>query len=55
MLSNAGIEFETPGALTTTILLSRGLGKTIGIVLFGYFASLCGAPMPEGMDVFHVV
>jgi len=54
MLCNAGIVFETPGALTSTILLSRGLGKVFGIVLCGYLSTLCGGPLPEGMGIRHL-
>lgn len=54
MLCNAGIVFETPGAMTTTIVVARGLGKVIGIMLFGYLATLCGGALPEGMDMRHL-
>ena len=54
MLCNAGIVFETPGAMTTTIIVARGLGKVIGIMLFGYLATLCGGALPEGMDMRHL-
>lgn len=50
-LANAGVLFAGMNNVTWIILLSLIVGKTVGIVFFGYGAQLLGAKLPEGMDV----
>jgi NhaA family Na+:H+ antiporter len=47
--ANAGVEFANVGAMTWIVLGSLVVGKTIGVTLFGWLASLMGFALPGGM------
>jgi len=47
--ANAGVEFANVGAMTWIVLGSLVVGKTVGVSLFGWVASLVGFPLPGGM------
>ena len=52
---NAGVAFSNIGWVTMMILLSLIVGKAIGITLFSWVASLIGFPLPDGMNVRHLL
>lgn len=52
---NAGVAFSNIGWVTMMILMSLIVGKAIGITLFSWVASLIGFPMPDGMNVRHLL
>ena len=54
-LANAGVLFAGINSVTWIILLSLIVGKTIGIVFFGYGAQLIGFKLPEGMNIKSLV
>ncbi len=47
--ANAGVELADVGPLTWIVLGSLVVGKTVGVSLFGWIASLLGFPLPGGM------
>ena len=53
--ANAGVAFAEVTGLTWIVLLSLIVGKTLGITLFSYAGVLCGLPLPEGMQLRHLV
>ena len=52
---NAGVAFSSIGWVTVMVLVSLIVGKAIGVTLFSWVASLVGFPLPQGMDVRHLV
>ena len=48
--ANAGVELAAVGPLTWIVLGSLVVGKTLGIGLFGWIASLVGFSLPSGMS-----
>jgi NhaA family Na+:H+ antiporter len=48
--ANAGVELADVGPMTWIILGSLVVGKTVGVSLFGWIASLIGFPLPDGMS-----
>lgn len=54
-LTNAGVEFAGMSNLTIIILVSLVAGKTIGISLFTWIATLLGFKLPTGMKAKDVV
>lgn len=48
-LTNAGVEFSEISTVTWLILLALVIGKTSGIFIMGWLATLLGFPLPEGM------
>jgi len=54
-LTNAGVEFAGMSNLTLIILVSLVAGKTIGISLFTWIATLLGFKLPTGMKPKDVV
>jgi len=54
-LTNAGVEFAGVSNLTLIILVSLVVGKTIGISLFTWIATLLGFKLPTGMKPKEVV
>jgi len=53
--ANAGVELADVGPLTWIILGSLVVGKTLGIGLFGWLASLVGLSLPRGMSRLDLV
>jgi len=49
-LSNAGVEFSAVSTLTWLVFLALLIGKTAGIFIMGFLASLIGFPLPKGMN-----
>ena len=47
--ANAGVELADVGPLTWIVLGSLVVGKTVGVSLFGWIASLMGFTLPDGM------
>ena len=47
--TNAGVEFAGIGSLTWLVLASLVIGKTVGVALFAYLATLLGFPLPDRM------
>lgn len=54
-ISNAGVEFSEINALSWIIFASLVIGKTIGISLFSWIATLMKFKLPEGMHAKDVV
>jgi NhaA family Na+:H+ antiporter len=48
--ANAGVELADFGPMTWIVLSSLVVGKTVGVLLFGWLASLGGLPLPAGMN-----
>lgn len=48
-LTNAGVEFSQISTVTWLVLLALLIGKTSGIFIMGWIATLFGFPLPEGM------
>ena len=53
--ANAGVAFSSINSVTVIVLLSLIAGKTIGVSLFSWVASLFGFPLPNGMGINHLV
>ena len=53
--ANAGVAFTSIGLVTMMVLVSLIVGKGIGVTIFSWLASKVGFPMPDGMDVRHLV
>ena len=53
--ANAGVQFSNINNLTWIVLFSLLIGKTAGITLFSYVATLVGFPLPTGMRLKHLV
>ena len=53
--ANAGVQFESMSNLTWIVLLALLVGKTVGITLFSWGATLFGFPLPDGMKLKHLV
>ena len=49
--ANAGVAFGSINSVTFVVLLSLIVGKTAGVTLFSWGASLAGFPLPDGMGV----
>ena len=54
-LANAGVPVAELSSLTWIILSALIFGKTFGITLFSWAATLIGFPLPKGMDLRHLV
>lgn len=54
-ISNAGVEFSGINVLTWIIFASLVIGKTIGISLFTWIATLFNFKLPEGMHATDVI
>jgi len=54
-LSNAGVPFTGSGTVTWLVLAALMAGKTAGIGLFGWLATLIGFPLPSGMRFPHLL
>ena len=52
--ANAGVAIRSVNAVTGIILLSLVVGKTVGITLFSWVASMVGFPLPTGMGMKHI-
>jgi NhaA family Na+:H+ antiporter len=52
--ANAGVPLSEASGLTWILLASLVLGKTIGIVGCGWFATRIGFPLPVGMRMQHL-
>ncbi|MFZ2947840.1 MAG: Na+/H+ antiporter NhaA, partial [Desulfuromonadaceae bacterium] len=48
-LSNAGVQFSSMGTVTWLVFASLIVGKTIGILGFGWLAAKLGFALPRGM------
>lgn len=48
-LTNAGVEFSEISTVTWLIFIALVIGKTAGIFLMGWLATLFGFPLPKGM------
>ena len=48
-LTNAGVEFSQISIITWLVLLALIIGKTSGIFIMGWIATLIGFPLPKGM------
>lgn len=48
-LSNAGVQFSSMGTVTWLVFVSLIVGKTIGILGFGWLAAKLGFALPRGM------
>ena len=53
--ANAGVAFTSIGLVTMMVLVSLIVGKGIGVTIFSWLASRVGFPLPDGMDVRHLV
>lgn len=53
--ANAGVQFASVNAVTWIILASLIVGKVIGISFFSGLGSKVGFPLPEGMNMKHLV
>jgi NhaA family Na+:H+ antiporter len=53
--ANAGVELGSVNAVTWIILASLIVGKVIGISFFSGLGSKIGFPLPEGMNMKHLV
>ncbi len=53
--ANAGVAFSNINNLTWIVLLSLLIGKTIGITLFSWIGTLLKFPLPDGMQMKHLV
>ena len=52
---NAGVAFSSITQVTFMILISLIVGKMVGITLFSWVADKTGFPLPEGMEVKHLL
>ena len=53
--ANAGVAFGSINAVTAIVLLSLIGGKVIGVTAFSWVASLFGFPLPNGMQMKHLL
>ena len=53
--ANAGVAFGSINAVTAIVLISLIGGKLIGVTAFSYVASLLGFPLPNGMNIKHLL
>lgn len=53
--ANAGVAFSNIGTVTWMILAALIVGKAIGITLFSWVAALVGFPLPDRMQVKHLL
>ena len=53
--ANAGVQFANINTLTWIVLASLIAGKTMGITLFSWIGSLCGAPLPEQIGLRQLI
>jgi len=53
--ANAGVSLQGVSGLTWIVLASLILGKTLGITLCSYAAQRLGFPLPDGMDIRHLI
>ena len=53
--ANAGVEFGNINQVTLMVLLSLIVGKTVGVSLLSFIASRFGFPLPEGMQIRHLI
>ena len=53
--ANAGVQFSNINNLTWIVLLSLLVGKTIGITFFSWLGTLFKCPLPDGMNIKHLV
>ena len=53
--ANAGVQFSNLSNLTWIVFLSLLVGKTVGITLFSWAGTLFKCPLPDGMQVKHLV
>ena len=52
---NAGVAFSSITQVTFMVLISLIVGKMVGITLFSWVADKAGFPLPEGMEVKHLL
>ncbi|MGI1659208.1 MAG: Na+/H+ antiporter NhaA [Desulfitobacterium sp.] len=50
-LTNAGVEFSEISTVTWLIFLALLIGKTSGVFIMGWLATLLGFPLPKGMNL----
>ena len=53
--ANAGVAFGSINSVTMIVLVSLIGGKTIGVSLFSWIAASFGFPLPNGMQMKHLV
>lgn len=53
--ANAGVAFSSINAVTGIVLISLVAGKLIGVTAFSWVASLFGFPLPNGMQMKHLI
>ncbi len=53
--ANAGVSLSGINHLTWIVLLALILGKTIGITTFSWLGTRLGCPLPQGMQMRHLV
>ena len=53
--ANAGVQFSNINNLTWIVLLSLLVGKTVGITFFSWLGTLFKFPLPDGMQMKHLV
>ena len=53
--ANAGVQFSNINNLTWIVLLSLLVGKTLGITLFSMAGTFFKCPLPDGMNIRHLV
>lgn len=53
--ANAGVVFSSVNELTWIVLLSLVVGKTCGVSLFSGLGAKLGAPLPQGMNLKHLM
>ena len=53
--ANAGVQFSNLSNLTWIVFLSLLVGKTVGITLFSWAGTLFKIPLPDGMNIRHLV
>jgi len=53
--ANAGVAFGSVNAVTWMILASLIVGKIIGITLFSGLGAKVGFPLPDGMNIQHLI
>jgi len=52
---NAGVAFSEIGAATWIVFFSLLVGKTLGVTAFAWVGQRMGCPLPEGMQLKHLV
>lgn len=53
--ANAGVQFSNINNLTWIVFLSLLVGKTVGITFFSWLGTLFKCPLPDGMNIRHLV